>query len=174
VWKVNSEDLERANLNYRICAIGFVVVAGQKPILNALYNDAAGDGCKMGDEAKLYGTSRNAIQVSDWVHCVQISVASAPERRLVASQLDHKGLDMISEYRTGSSVGSIPNGVIDGIGVGPIVALLDVIWSSYSGNSFVSVRFSWLIIPGAITEVNSTGEQRMELIFSGVRRSTSA
>jgi hypothetical protein len=38
---------------------------------------------------------------------------------------DHRGLDMISEYRRGLSVGSIPDGIIDA--VGPIEALLDVI-----------------------------------------------
>jgi hypothetical protein len=37
---------------------------------------------------------------------------------------DHKGLDMKSKYRRGSSVGSIPDGIVDV--VGPIASLLDV------------------------------------------------
>jgi hypothetical protein len=39
------EDSKPADLNGRICIIGFVRVAGQKPILDVLYNDAAEVGC---------------------------------------------------------------------------------------------------------------------------------
>jgi hypothetical protein len=45
VWKVTFEDLEPADLNHRICVIGFVLVAGQKQVLGTLYNDTAEVGC---------------------------------------------------------------------------------------------------------------------------------
>jgi hypothetical protein len=39
------EDLEPAHLNDRICDIGVVRVAGQKPGLDALYDGVAKDSC---------------------------------------------------------------------------------------------------------------------------------
>jgi hypothetical protein len=41
MWKVTFEDLEPVDLDGRIWVIGFVRVAGQKPVLDALYNDAS-------------------------------------------------------------------------------------------------------------------------------------
>jgi hypothetical protein len=49
---------------------------------------------------------------------------SQPTNRLTMNIFDHKGLDMKSKYRRGSSVGSIPDGIVDV--VGPIASLLDV------------------------------------------------
>jgi hypothetical protein len=46
--------VEPAHLNNRICVIGFVRVAGKKPVLDALYNDAAEVGCsECVDKARL-------------------------------------------------------------------------------------------------------------------------
>jgi hypothetical protein len=45
VWKVTFEDLEPADLDDRICLVGFVRVAGQKPVLDAPFNDALEVGC---------------------------------------------------------------------------------------------------------------------------------
>jgi hypothetical protein len=39
------EDLEPADLNNRICYTGFVLVAGQKSVLDALHNDALEVAC---------------------------------------------------------------------------------------------------------------------------------
>jgi hypothetical protein len=41
MWLVTFDDLEPAQLGGRIWVIGFVRVAGQKPVLDTLYNDAA-------------------------------------------------------------------------------------------------------------------------------------
>jgi hypothetical protein len=38
--KESFDDLEPADLNGRIYVIGFVLVAGQKSVLDAMYNDA--------------------------------------------------------------------------------------------------------------------------------------
>jgi hypothetical protein len=48
VWDIAFEDLEPAYLNNRIVAIRIVRVAGEKPVLNTLYIDAAYDGCSVG------------------------------------------------------------------------------------------------------------------------------
>jgi hypothetical protein len=179
VWKVNSEDLEPANLNYRICAIGFVLVAGQKPVMNAPYNDAAVDGCseclievlrQMGDEMVAPScTGLAEIQFKYRIGCAvfryqshrrsRTPTGSQPTSQPTMNRFDHKGLDMKSKYRRGSSVGSIPDGIIDV--VGPIIALLDVSLD-FVLREFVRERAFFVAcdIPGAITEIQSTGGQR--------------
>jgi hypothetical protein len=48
VWYVSFEDLEPANLGGCFDAVGIVRVAGEKPVLNALYDYAADVGCSFG------------------------------------------------------------------------------------------------------------------------------
>jgi hypothetical protein len=45
VWEVSFEDLEPADLNGRVCIIGFALVTGRKSCVRAMYNDAAEVGC---------------------------------------------------------------------------------------------------------------------------------
>jgi hypothetical protein len=45
VWKAPFENLEPADLNDRICVIGFVHVAGQNTLLDTLYNVEAEVSC---------------------------------------------------------------------------------------------------------------------------------
>jgi DNA-directed RNA polymerase subunit RPC12/RpoP len=91
LWNVSFEDLEPADLNERIWIIGVVLVACQKPVLDALHkNDAAAVGCsgcvhklllKLRDELvepRCTGLAEVKVKYGlglGWVHCV------APHRR---------------------------------------------------------------------------------------------
>jgi hypothetical protein len=69
LWQVIFEDSKPADLNDRICIIGFVRVAGQKPILDVLYNDAAEVGCS---ESSL---SRVLLKLSDSERLAEMQIA---------------------------------------------------------------------------------------------------
>ena len=97
LWQVTFEDLKPADLDDRICVIGFVRVAGQKPVPDALDNDASEIGCsgcvfkvllKFDDE--LVAPSRSTGEVRSQVECTAGRYQSqrrngVPERRLVTS-----------------------------------------------------------------------------------------
>jgi hypothetical protein len=69
----------------RICIIGFVLVAGQNPILDALPNDAAEVDCS-GCADKWFQLRYELVAPSCTLFCGQISeVAGVPERRLATS-----------------------------------------------------------------------------------------
>jgi hypothetical protein len=90
-WEVSFKDLEPADLNGRICVIGFLLVAGQKPVMDALYTDATEVGCSRCVDKVLVDLINELVAPSctglakvrwdtDWLHCEQIYVV-APYRR---------------------------------------------------------------------------------------------
>jgi hypothetical protein len=77
------KDLDPADLNHGICAIRLVPFAGQKSILDAMYNDTAEVGCNGYIDKLVLELSDELVAprctVSGRMHCRQIAVV-APRR----------------------------------------------------------------------------------------------
>lgn len=112
--------MEPADFDDRICAVRAVRVAGQKPVLDILHNDEAYAGCSGSINKVLLELSNRPVASCTRLAVVQVryglglvaalwtyisrSVALTfpnADWQPAVTAIDHKGPNMISEYRRG-------------------------------------------------------------------------